>query len=639
MNNLGNLIFLDLYNNCITELTAELRLVRTLRVLMLGKNRISRITHLDKLNKLDVLDLHSNNIRVMENLAPLTELRVLNLAGNAIKTVENIGNLQSLTELNLRRNKISQVYELHLLPALQRVFLSNNELDRFEDASCVFKIKFLLELALDGNPVVSNIEEQYVQSGDIVIKDEENSTPSAEEREKVKNGAMVVQSSNLYRAYVIENIKTLRHFDLKRVGDEERRQAAVLRKRLEEKKRLKTKKNNEGENRKKAIKAAERAWAAKNSEQSATAEGEEEKKNSADPFSEPALPQDNNNGNGEEHVRSRVSSATESLGEQEEESFRSSLTTDSPSRFRSEPAIDGGEEQSALAQSSYEGGSGPRQGFRVLYSSLNTKDRAKQGVQVTDSWKGYYEIEVPIKGASDAESKTLHLYGDGFDCLNDSTKIVSDCNEVVIRYLNVEAIADKAPALFEKTSLRRLILSHNAVKTFAQIKKLTAFTESEESVDEICILGEGNPVASLQLFRFFCAYALPGLRVLDGEEITQSERGRGHLFFAPLYRASGAGGVKSPAALLKTGGMGVSLYFPDKNGEETGGEKQQREIMKIARGVEEFVKGCREIALETEKLSMEFEACWPKLISNIVDDSIKDVNDEGSFLSECLDRL
>ena len=41
-----------------------------------------------------------------------------------------------------------------MLPNLQRVFLSNNSLEQFEDAGCVFKIKFLLELALDGNPMV-----------------------------------------------------------------------------------------------------------------------------------------------------------------------------------------------------------------------------------------------------------------------------------------------------------------------------------------------------------------------------------------------------------------------------------------------------------------------------------------------------
>lgn len=115
------------YNNCIEVMSSELGSVPTLRVLMLGKNRIRVIqvklcfaptamvissrfarhltysasfifsgttvtispTHhpviiqnLDLLTKLDVLDLHSNLITKVEALDSLTELRVLNLAGN-----------------------------------------------------------------------------------------------------------------------------------------------------------------------------------------------------------------------------------------------------------------------------------------------------------------------------------------------------------------------------------------------------------------------------------------------------------------------------------------------------------------------------------------------------------------------------
>ena len=46
----------------------------TLRVLMLGKNRLSRIEGLEALPKLDVLDLHCNRIRTIEGLSHLAEL-------------------------------------------------------------------------------------------------------------------------------------------------------------------------------------------------------------------------------------------------------------------------------------------------------------------------------------------------------------------------------------------------------------------------------------------------------------------------------------------------------------------------------------------------------------------------------------
>ena len=96
--------------------------------------------------------------------------------------MENIGALQSLTELNLRRNKISEVYELNMLPTLQRLFLSNNKLSKFEDAGCVFKIKFLLELALDGNPMVEHLEAAYAADPGITISkgDEEGEAEGGE---------------------------------------------------------------------------------------------------------------------------------------------------------------------------------------------------------------------------------------------------------------------------------------------------------------------------------------------------------------------------------------------------------------------------------------------------------------------------
>ena len=47
-------------------------------MLMAGKNRITAISNLSQLRKLDVLDLHSNDTRI-QGLSGLTDLRVLNL--------------------------------------------------------------------------------------------------------------------------------------------------------------------------------------------------------------------------------------------------------------------------------------------------------------------------------------------------------------------------------------------------------------------------------------------------------------------------------------------------------------------------------------------------------------------------------
>ena len=183
--NLPNLIFLDLYNNKLSTLDGPLSSAKGLRVLMAGKNRIGNISNLSTLRKLDVLDLHSNDIKVIEGLEGLGDLRVLNLAGNRISIVQNITSLQSLTELNLRRNNIDKVHELDKLPSLQRIFLSHNVISNYHDISCLFNIKLLVELSLDGNPI-SDVD------------------PLG------------------YRNKLIANITSLKHLDLKKISDEER---------------------------------------------------------------------------------------------------------------------------------------------------------------------------------------------------------------------------------------------------------------------------------------------------------------------------------------------------------------------------------------------------------------------------------
>ena len=524
---------------------------------MLGKNRISRISHLDKLSKLDVLDLHSNNISKMENLSTLNELRVLNLAGNKISTVENIGALQSLTELNLRRNRISEVYELNMLPALQRLFLSNNALRHFEDVSCVFKIKFLLELALDGNPMVESLDQLYGPDDcGIVIcsgKDEgENSQLSNDGSgskglgkgegvgggggggpEVTNNGGsskeagdnkdkIYVTASNFYRSYVIENVKTLRHFDLRRVTDEERRQASVLRRRIEDKKRIQSKKNKMVANRKIALKAAERAWAAQNGVADPDELSEDEgaviftdkispspinfnRKVQLQDYNEPARRENGGGGGGgggsqggasQKSTSSAADSGTDA-DEGRHYSYNEAFNVDSPERiggFKKPPdgskvlssaannsslsegaviskplnnpaptssssssssssalasatassSALGSVSASASASGSGSGSapasasaSGPRSGYRTIYSSLgsiggtntaahgsdggrSSGPRGSNGHAGTSGWKGYFEVEAPIKkgdqGSDEGGEMYLFIYGDGFDC-------------------------------------------------------------------------------------------------------------------------------------------------------------------------------------------------------------------------------
>jgi hypothetical protein len=52
---------------------------------------------------------------------------------------------------------------------LQRVFLSNNLISALGDVDCLFQIKFLVELSLDGNPVSSKDPVAYRNAVIMVI--------------------------------------------------------------------------------------------------------------------------------------------------------------------------------------------------------------------------------------------------------------------------------------------------------------------------------------------------------------------------------------------------------------------------------------------------------------------------------------
>lgn len=110
--NLTNLVFLDLYNNQIEKIS-NLEGLKSLTVLLLGKNRITDITGLTSLKgTLRVLDLHGNRItHITQKICQLQELKSLNLAGNLLRQIQasDFAGLQHLKELNLKRNRIKKI--------------------------------------------------------------------------------------------------------------------------------------------------------------------------------------------------------------------------------------------------------------------------------------------------------------------------------------------------------------------------------------------------------------------------------------------------------------------------------------------------------------------------------------------------
>lgn len=121
--NLSNLVFLDLYNNQIEKIS-NLDGLKSLTVLLLGKNRISDISGIVSLKQtLRVLDLHGNRItHITQKICQLQELKSLNLAGNLLRQVypNDFAGLFCLKELNLKRNRIKKINGFDDLHNLER---------------------------------------------------------------------------------------------------------------------------------------------------------------------------------------------------------------------------------------------------------------------------------------------------------------------------------------------------------------------------------------------------------------------------------------------------------------------------------------------------------------------------------------
>lgn len=154
--NLINLVFLDLYDNQI-EVIGNLEGLKSLTVLLLGKNRITDISGLVCVkNTLRVLDLHGNKIsNISAKISALQELKSLNLAGNLLKQVQDkdFAGLYCLKELNLKRNKIKKICGFEDLRNLERLWLCHNELQRVEDMSSIARALNLKEVTIENNPV------------------------------------------------------------------------------------------------------------------------------------------------------------------------------------------------------------------------------------------------------------------------------------------------------------------------------------------------------------------------------------------------------------------------------------------------------------------------------------------------------
>ncbi|XP_008498173.2 centrosomal protein of 97 kDa [Calypte anna] len=120
--------------------------------LILDKNQIIKLEHLEKCRNLMQLSVANNRLVRMMGVAKLTKLRVLNLPHNSIGYVEGLKDLVHLEWLNLAGNNLKTIEQINSCLSLQHLDLSDNNIAQLGDLSKLTSLKTLL---LHGNIITS----------------------------------------------------------------------------------------------------------------------------------------------------------------------------------------------------------------------------------------------------------------------------------------------------------------------------------------------------------------------------------------------------------------------------------------------------------------------------------------------------
>ncbi|NWU48333.1 CEP97 protein, partial [Dromas ardeola] len=120
--------------------------------LILDKNQIIKLEHLEKCRNLMQLSVANNRLVRMMGVAKLSKLRILNLPHNSIGYVEGLKDLVHLEWLNLAGNNLKAIEQINSCVSLQHLDLSDNNIAQLGDLSKLTSLKTLL---LHGNIITS----------------------------------------------------------------------------------------------------------------------------------------------------------------------------------------------------------------------------------------------------------------------------------------------------------------------------------------------------------------------------------------------------------------------------------------------------------------------------------------------------
>ncbi|KAM4047060.1 centrosomal protein of 97 kDa [Anomaloglossus baeobatrachus] len=142
----------DLSGQGLQKLSPLLPCSADTRTLILDKNQIIKLEHLEKCKNLTQLSVANNRLVRMMGVSKLVHLRVLNLPHNSIGYVEGLKDLLHLEWLNLAGNNLKAIDQINNCTCLQHLDLSDNNISQIGDLSKLLCLKTFL---LHGNNIAS----------------------------------------------------------------------------------------------------------------------------------------------------------------------------------------------------------------------------------------------------------------------------------------------------------------------------------------------------------------------------------------------------------------------------------------------------------------------------------------------------
>lgn len=142
----------DLSGQGLQKLSPTLPYNADTRTLILDKNQIIKLEHLEKCKNLTQLSAANNRLVRMMGVSKLVHLRVLNLPHNSIGYVEGLKELVHLEWLNLAGNNLKVIDQINNCTSLQHLDLSDNNISQIGDLSKLLCLKTFL---LHGNNITS----------------------------------------------------------------------------------------------------------------------------------------------------------------------------------------------------------------------------------------------------------------------------------------------------------------------------------------------------------------------------------------------------------------------------------------------------------------------------------------------------